>query len=293
MLFTSQKRNLLVIKSRLVTTPTLLNLTRIIMEKLSVLDKLTFAPTLVGHSIFLELLKIRSSYLIFLDNKVDLDRELKSFEIYFSKVHATEKETRNRQRTLMKCFFNLLTSAQSLKEQLLLKQSNFCLGSDGQVMLYFFRELRNLIVHNVSLPLISMRRLVTVNDDRLLKVEQIIDKDVFIVFLKSKIERLGKTGNTKQQSQVEKVIKFVNDIPDDAVFSTLLADYNQSRIDFYRGWVKSFVKCNSKPLLEFNDIVKEIHTEQIDMRGNIITNLPINIFQSRWLRMWLSYSTIK
>ena len=255
--------------------------------------KLALSRTLDGNRIFWELFKVRSSFLIFLDNKIDLDSELKNFETYFSQVNTSEKETRRKQRKLIRHVVNYLSSAQSLKEHLLIKQGWVGPKDVNTILYYFFRELRNLLVHNMSLPLISRRTTDNKNGENKLIVEQAIDKAIFLNFLEEKRELPVLKEKTKQLKQIVEVIEWISKMPDGTIFNKLLAEYHLSLIVYYKGWVKNYVKLNRKSLAHFNEIVKQIHETPIDKSGRRITNLPINIYQNRWLSMWLSFTQAK
>ncbi|TCD27774.1 hypothetical protein EZ456_07445 [Pedobacter psychrodurus] len=96
--------------------------------------------TMEGYGMFWELLRLRNSYLIYLDNKILLNKELLYFEEYFSSLSTNEKDTRKRQRAILKSIFNMIASAQALKEHLKIKCEKLCPPPSDK---FFFIFLEN------------------------------------------------------------------------------------------------------------------------------------------------------
>jgi len=254
------------------------NATKVISNAMS-------AQTTDGYKIFWEILRLRNSYLIYLDNKIALSNELIHFEEYFSSLSTSEKNTRRRQRAISKNIFNMIASAQALKEHLRINCEKLCSPPSNKNSFYLFRELRNYIIHQASFPLISKRSGKIVKNERILIVTHHFDMPRMLDFISNKKD--NPNISQKQKKQLEDLVEFIRDLPEDLSFTKMIQDFDREVIDFYKRWVISYVKLNRKNLLKLEETALQIHSMPIDEKGSKIINLPINIYQRRWLKILL------
>lgn len=237
-----------------------------------------------GYSIFRNLLKARSSYLIFLDNKTDLERTLKHIKLNHEEVYSTDSSLRRHQRRVMKELYNLISAAQNVKEHLNQQNKTYCQHIGGTSLHYFFRELRNMLVHHNTFALISKRKFEWIDDQMHQDIFQSMDKASFSGHLTRRITELSGNPNKKKQlKQTEDVLVYLNSLPDGFSFDALLTEYYQTIILFYRTWLIAFVTHQYQQLEDFSDQLVPIHA--------VITNLPVSKLQNRYLRMLLSTVT--
>lgn len=236
-----------------------------------------------GYIKFRNILRIRFSYLIFLDNMVSLNRTFKEFQKLDSFFESGFPKI---QRRLIKELYNLISSAENLKEHLRAEKVANLIEDRNDIHRHFFRELRNYLVHHGTFSLISKHNLYkSESGETITEKFQSMGKEKFIAHLETRIKIFKIPKEIKHKKRTLKVLEYVRDLPMDFNFEILLSQYNKSIQTAYQTRMCTYVKKNFQPLLDFSLIVTKVHKS--------VKNLPIDILQARYLRYILTISTSK
>lgn len=224
-----------------------------------------------GFLLYKDLQYIRSSYLIYYENKNSLKKSLKIINERFSdyeNYNDSEISRWKRQRIIIKDLYNLISSAQNFTEHI--KRDKEIL--DISILFKFFRELRNMLVHQNSFELIT-RRIFTKDENKRVEVFQSMGKSDFLKYLE---KRMKEMKDKKRIVYFEEIISYLNNLDDNFNFENILLQYCNGIDSLYRRQILNFTKENVSALNDFSIKVLAVH--------QIANNLPINKTENRYLR---------
>ncbi|MEE1947248.1 hypothetical protein VRU48_19130 [Pedobacter sp. KR3-3] len=232
-----------------------------------------------GYRHFRKLLKLRFSYLTFLDNSIELKRTFRRFASEHEDFFYTPAKLNKRQRTIVRQLYNAISSAQNLKEHLRKENPSFSQSPGDSDLLYFFRELRNMLVHHHSFSLVSRRVGSTQAGQRSLEVFQSMDLKPFVDYLNER--KKAKSISVKMVAQINDLLVFIDTLPTGFSFEKVFSSYCQSILCFYRYWQNSYILSNYPALAD-------LYENPLLYKGKVAPE-PVSPLHRRYLGLLLRH----
>jgi hypothetical protein len=245
-----------------------------------------------GFNVYKYLSIIRIAVSVYYENYQSFKKSTQEFYFHENLINENSIKRWRRQKLIIKDVHNLISSAQSYFDylngiesqsfipELKIRQINEELNT--KPICQFVRSLRNFIIHNQILPLISVKAYpnkLDVNND-FVRYES-IDKRLFDNYLS---DRILNPKNIK-----DKIAKdYLDNMPPKINLNIILEEFTTYIKGFHQSIVIQIVTGNKDSLVDFLNKVHETHRHA--EKYNLNKSIPVTQSQERHLK-YLIYKT--
>jgi len=241
-----------------------------------------------GFDALREIRTFRTSFSIYSGNYRVLAKTLKRYYAN-TKIHSENSVKRwRKQRIVVKDIHNLISSAHSYVEHISEKKSSKSSKNkipaefENHPLYHFIRALRNFLIHNEALQLISRKEYShTENGEVSILQYESMNKESFKSYLE--------TSTKNSHNTYDKLaIQYLQQLPDKINLNTIMEEFHDLICSFHKGFILTYVSENKDDLHNLYSEIMELHK---DAESNGLTQgHPITKAQLRHLHLLLKKS---
>lgn len=238
-----------------------------------------------GFTIIRKIWTFRTSFSIYAENYRVLTKTLNK---YYENTNIHRENSVNRwriQRTIIKDIHNLISSAKSYIEHISKMNSSQSFQQkiskefEKNPLYHFIRSLRNFLMHEEPLPLISEIEFSRLETGQVETSQfESMDKKSFKNFLKRRT-------NNGQNSQDAMAMNYLEHLPDKFNLNTILQEHNKLLCSFHEWSILTYVKENNTILNSLSTEIEKIHQDAF--KNNLTQDHPMTKGQLRHLNFLL------
>ncbi|GAA4289507.1 hypothetical protein [Aestuariibaculum suncheonense] len=229
-----------------------------------------FRKSSIGLKALKEIFKRQTSFFIYRENYRLLKKTLKINYKDLETITSNNQKRVHFQKKIIKDIYNTITSARSFIEYF--DEDKSFLENDFDC---FMKELRNFIVHQNYIPLISKLKHTQSEQNRFESFNTIPFND----YLDNQINKFPKRHGLK------KAKLFIKEIGNEPSLNNILRSYNQKLHIYYKKIVMEIVLDNYDILKSLIQEVEVLNIRLKDCNLNVDTHSPITEAHLRYLKL--------